>query len=157
MQSEDFKKITEICQDYYLSTNDNVVGVGYGYKTKNGQLSEDESIIFTVKNKIPASELSKDELIPENISIGALNLKTDVIQGEYKMLASMYDPYTQQTFSPTNRNKIRPLKGGISVTNYTALGDFVGTLGLIAVDNNTNSLVGVSNAHVLIDDASLCS
>ena len=51
--------------------------------------------------------------------------------------------------SPQNRLRHRPIKGGISMTTQNNLGS-VGTLGLLALDNDTNALVGVTNLHVAI-------
>ena len=65
--------------------------------------------------------------------------------------------YEWDSIPPDNRSKFRPLQGGISVTNYTELGNYVGTLGFLAVDTDTNSLVGVSNNHVLVKNAFLAS
>ena len=41
------------------------------------------------------------------------------------------------------------------MTNYTNLSNSIGTLGFIAVDTESNSLVGVSNNHVLVKNAFL--
>jgi len=151
------KKINKLIE-YYESTGDNVVSVGFGNKIKSGLATNENSIIFTVEKKIPISDLKQNEIIPSSIVLDGEEFKTDVVEGTYKFLFSQWgvDPYNDN-FWPSNREKIRPLRGGISATNFTALSNSTGTLGLIAVDNNTNSLVGVSNAHVLIDDASICS
>jgi len=151
------KKINKLIE-YYESTGDNVVSVGFGNKIKSGLATNENSIIFTVEKKIPISDLKQNEIIPSSIVLDGEEFKTDVVEGTYKFLFSQWgvDPYNNN-FWPSNREKIRPLRGGISATNFTALSNSTGTLGLIAVDNNTNSLVGVSNAHVLIDDASICS
>lgn len=67
---------------------------------------------------------------------------------------------------PAHRAKKRPLMGGINITpiyaaghvnNSTITGTQVynlrnGTLGGIVVDNETNTLVGLTNAHVIIKD-----
>jgi hypothetical protein len=60
--------------------------------------------------------------------------------------------YWQDGSNVTNRDFIRPVKGGISITNYTDLSNSVGTFGFIAIDNDTNSVVGVTNLHVAIKD-----
>ena len=58
--------------------------------------------------------------------------------------------FTGQGFiSPQNRLRHRPIKGGISMTTQNNLGS-VGTLGFLALDNDTNALVGVTNLHVAI-------
>jgi hypothetical protein len=44
------------------------------------------------------------------------------------------------------------MQGGISISSFNKLGT-VGTLGFLAVDNEKNALVGVTNNHVVIGDA----
>jgi len=150
-------QIFEIAKNYYESTSDNIIGVGYGYKSKNGEMTDEKCIIFSVQKKLPLSEVDKDEIIPSTIQISSDQLiKTDVVQREYKFL-SCSSFLNWQSSPPPNRNKIRPLRGGISITNNTALEDFTGTLGFIARDNQDGCLVGVSNNHVLVDDAFICS
>jgi hypothetical protein len=154
MKHEDILKITE---EYHFNTDDNVVGVGYGYKTVNGIVTNEKSIVFTVKEKVAKEDLTEDQLLPKTININDTFLRTDVIQGTYELISC--DPNFQnwQTTPPSTRNKFRPLKGGVSTTNYTSLSGYVGTLGFLAKDNDTNSLIGVTNSHVLVDDAFLCS
>jgi hypothetical protein len=53
---------------------------------------------------------------------------------------------------PQNRQTIRPLKGGVSLTSQNQQGS-VGTLGFLAVDTTTGALVGITNNHVVIADA----
>ena len=150
-------QIFEIAKNYYESTSDNIIGVGYGYKSKDGEMTGEKCMIFSVEKKLPLSEISKDEIIPSIIQISSdQSIKTDVVQREYKFL-SCSSFLSWQTSPPLNKNKIRPLRGGVSITNNTVLQDFVGTLGFIARDNQDGCLVGVSNNHVLIDDAFICS
>jgi hypothetical protein len=150
-------QIFEIAKNYYESTSDNIIGVGYGYKSKDGEMTDEKCIIFSVEKKLPLSEISKDEIIPSIIQISSNQLvRTDVVQKEYRFL-SCSSFLNWQTSPPLNRNKITPLRGGISITNSTVLQDFTGTLGFIARDDQDGCLVGVSNNHVLVDDAFICS
>jgi hypothetical protein len=143
-------------QEYHQNTDDNIVGVGYGYKKVNGIITDEKSIVFTVKNKIPKEEVPKDKILPSEININGEILSTDVVKGEFFLLCDSIF-YDWQSTPPSNRNKHRPIKGGISVTNYSSLSGYTGTLGFLARDLDSNSLVGVSNNHVLIDDAFICS
>jgi len=153
MKHEDLLKTIE---EYYENTDENIIGVEYGYKEVDGKLTKEKSIVFTVKEKKPIESLSENEILPKTINIENEVLTTDVVVGSYDLVCDSTF-YSWQTTPPTNRNKFRPLKGGVSVTNYSSLSGYVGTLGLLAVDNDTGSLVGVSNNHVLIDDAFICS
>ena len=156
-------KISELTKHYHSITPDDVVGVGYGKKTVGGKLTDEDAIIFTVLKKKPLDEIPEDEVLPSQIDIEGESLSTDVEEGQYEF-ASITDAewcpsgfYSWDSVQPGNRSKFRPLQGGISVTNYTELGNYVGTLGFLAVDTDTNSLVGVSNNHVLVKNAFLAS
>jgi hypothetical protein len=154
---ENFYFLDELVTKYQNETPDNVIGVGYGNKITNNLLTTERSIIFTVKKKISIDEIDEENIIPPIITYSGETFLTDVVELEIKPLNCPSSFYTWQTTPPTNRNMIRPLKGGISMTNFTNLNNFVGTLGFLAVDNETNSLVGVSNNHVLVYDAFLTS
>lgn len=168
-------ELKKTINEYYQNTNDNIVGVGYGYKTINGQITDEKSIIFTVKEKKSISELKEDELLPKEINISNEKITTDVVQGKFKLIFDIdfYKwipdncegietvicdnvPYDSK-IKPSNRNSFRPLKSGVSISNYTNLSNFVGTLGFFAKDNETNSLVGVTNNHVVVPNAFICS
>ena len=150
----DINNINNITKELYQSTPDSVVAVGYGRKVKDGKITSELSIIFGVEEKKPVWEIPESELLPSEIDIDGEKIQTDVVKWETPKLledcpSSFYD---WQTNPPSNRIKHRPLLGGISITNYNTLSNYVGTMGFIAVDNETNSLVGVTNSHVIIDD-----
>jgi hypothetical protein len=147
-------------KELFDNSSENCTSVGYGFKEKNGILTKEKSIIFTFKKKKPLSELSEDEIIPSYIEVDGININTDVVEGEnrytgYEACPSNFytwlddDPVLNpnDVIIPTNRNKIRPLKGGLKVRNRS--NNFYGTMGFVAVDNDTNSLVGVTNNHVM--------
>lgn len=141
---------------YYENTPDYVNCVSYGYKEVDGKLTNDLCIIFNVDKKKPLSDVNQSEVLPKEIEFSGFTFKTDVVESMTKFLAMEYCPnsfYTWQTIDPPNRNIYRPLRGGVSVTNWTKQSNKVGTLGFLAVDNDTNSLVGVSNNHVFVLDA----
>lgn len=150
------ERLKQVTAELNKNTSDEIVGVSYGFNTVGGKTTNEKVIVFTVIRKKPLSEIPENERIPSQITIDGETFNTDVIEGVNQPFAyGMCDPtfYDWQITTPGNRNKHRPLMGGISVTNFTVLGNYVGTLGFIAVDNETNSLVGVSNNHVLCDDA----
>lgn len=150
------EEILKQTQEYHKNTNENIIGVGYGYKISNGVMTDEKSIIFTVKEKKPKELLSDDELLPSNIQISGTKISTDVIQRDIKLFCdeSFYD---WQSTPPTNRNIFKPLKGGISCSAMPSMSAYTGTLGFLAIDNDTNTLVGVSNNHVLIKNAFIAS
>lgn len=163
-----YSEIKETLTQYHRDTDDNVVGVGYGLKTVNGEFTDEMSVVFTVEKKLPVEELTKEQLLPKEIVVNGETISTDVVQGKFKLMGisdCIPSFYNWRTVPPTNRNEQRPLDCGISCGNFTNTGvlhtstgyynlkNFVGTMGLLAKDNATNSLVGVTNHHVIIFDA----
>jgi hypothetical protein len=148
--------ISNLTQQYYESTSDNVVGVGYGYKSIDNKLTDEKSIVFTVNKKLPLNEVPETDLIPKTISLSGETFTTDVIEATIKFHQSCPpDFYNWATIPPQNRDKIRPLVGGLSTTNFTSASAYTSTLGFIAVDALTNSLVGVSCAHSFAENSSI--
>ena len=155
MNINQFKKISELSKSVYSTTDDNIVSVGFGFKSKAGVFTKETCLVFTVKEKFKQSDVPAENLIPEKIHLeDGEYLNTDVVQGEYFAAISNCSDLLPP---PSNRNKFRPLKGGISISNYTKLPQRASTLGFIAIDLDDNSLVGISNAHSLVDDAFFCS
>ena len=151
--SEEIKnKISELADN----SSDNCTSIGYGYKEVNGKLTKEKALIFRFKEKKPLSELSDNEIIPNTIEVNGQTLKTDVCQGEDQFTAyeacpsNFYSWSSNTTLNPTGattpsqQSQIRPIKGGLQVRNQTK--NFVGTMGFVAVNNETNSLVGVTNS-----------
>lgn len=150
------EQLRDLTKHYHSTTPEDVVGVSITKKKVDGKLTNEDAVVFTVKKKRPLDEIPEDELLPSEVEIGGSTLRTDVEEGEFDFMEDCpSDFYTWISTAPDNRNKIRPLQGGISLTNYTNLGGYVGTLGFLAVDTDTNSLVGVSNNHVLVKNAFL--
>ena len=146
------KKIEEL----FNSTPEGV-GVMLGNKITNGEYTGEESIVFTVEKKKPLSDLDPNEVLPSEIEIDGKTYKTDVFEsGVIETFACpsgvLNACYAWQTSPPGNRQTVRPLKGGISLTSQNLQG-YVGTLGFLAIDSSTGALVGVTNGHVVINNA----
>lgn len=162
----DNKLISQLTKHYHSTTPDDVVGVSFAKKRVNGLLTDEDALVFKVVKKKPLDEIPEDEVLPSEIEFEGVKYKTDVEEGEFRFLSHGLPPHVEwcpslfyrwQTYPPQNRNRQRPLMGGISVTNYTSLSNSTGTLGFLAVDTDTGSLVGVSNNHVLVKNAFLAS
>ena len=94
-------------------------------------------------------------LLPNTFISNGISYDVEVRYGTHKRFTCEEDYpefYYWQDGEVTNRNLHRPVKGGISVTNYTDLSNSRGTFGFTAIDNDTNSVVGVTNVHVIIKD-----
>lgn len=152
----DNAKIQKITNKLLQDTDDNIIGVGYGYKMVNGELTSELCLRFSVKEKKSLESMSVNEMIPKTMSFDGEEIKTDVIEGKIIPYCDCNHPdfydWMPNNYSTINHMQTRPLVGGLSLTNYTKLSGYVGTMGFIAVDNDTGALVGVTNNHVIIDD-----
>lgn len=135
-------------------TTPGINNVSYGFKFVGGEQTNELCIIYGVEEKKPLSELSSEEILPTNVTVGEQVLKTDVFQiGRAELLAC--NSGCAEIAGPSsalNRAFTRPLKGGLSITSTNNVST-VGTLGFIGVHTETQTLVGVTNNHVTIQDA----
>lgn len=147
-----------------FNSNDNWKGIGIQRKEKNGQLTEDLAITLTVDEKLPEEEIDSNDLFPQSITIPGLSepVKTDVQVGPTEVVIEPVC-YTLPTpgldFLATmpvsgNRASHRPMMGGISCSimppgGYGGSAKNTGTLGGFCIDLDDNTVVGVSNNHVI--------
>jgi hypothetical protein len=78
-------KIREVREKYTneLLRKTNVVGVGIGYKKKEGEKTEIPSLVVMVRKKVPLTELDPRDVVPAEIE----GVVTDVREvGEIKAL-----------------------------------------------------------------------
>lgn len=155
------QEIKDKIKELASQSPEDCTSVGYGFKEVNGKLTKEKSIIFTFKKKKPFEELSPEEIVPSTITVGDQVLKTDVTEGTNEYMAVEACPSSFYTWSsnstlnpggqvdPPQQDEVRPLKGGLEIKNQSM--SFLGTMGFIAVDKETNSLVGVTNAHVMTE------
>ena len=148
------KNIKLKIQELAKEISSNVSSISYGYKYVGNVQTNELCIIYSVDKKKPISELLESEIIPSTIIIEDKVLKTDVFEMNKPELLICNGACGQNAGANSipNRTFTRPLVGGLSVTS-TNLVTTVGTLGFIGVHINTQTLVGVTNNHVLIQDA----
>jgi hypothetical protein len=109
-----------------------VVEVGIGIKEIGGELTPETVIRVYVEEKKPESELSPDEIVPKEYR----GIKTDVI-------------LFRETFPEEDSSRYRPVQGG---TQVGAEGSpHIGTLGCMARLTADDTIVILSNHHVLYD------
>lgn len=113
----------------------NVVDVSIGLKEKDSKLTDDIVFQVYVTEKIGEQNLLPNQLVPKEI----LGHKTDVI----------IIPKAQKR---TDSSEHRPIKGGIQIGNGKG---HVGTLGCFARLTADDSMVLLSNHHVLFSDAAV--
>ena len=119
-------------KDLFLSKQ-NVIGLGAGYKNKEGSNTGDLCLVTLVTRKVPKVDISAADLVPEEIN----GIKTDVIEvGWVRTLASRI----------TN---VRPAPGGVSIGHYKVTS---GTLGCVVRDKVNGKKLILSNNHVLANN-----
>ena len=157
--------------DLYNDTPENIHGVGLGYKYINNQKTDTIGIIFNVYKKKSLSELTQDEILPNSIEVNNISYVTDVI--EETSIPSALECYSSTTTIDPEILRLRgnpsflfPIKGGQEIVRYphdwvrSAAGGWsiiVGTLGLLAIDNHDNNIVGITNAHVACSNLFIAS
>ena len=123
----------------------NVVGVGIGYKITKGKVTSGRCVRLYVERKLAKGAISSQFLLPETIA----GVPTDVIEtGRFRAL---------RVAVPITQRRLRPAKPGCSVgfqfTSAKANFVMAGTLGAIVEANGV--LFILSNNHVLADENSL--
>jgi hypothetical protein len=156
MNREERKELMQKIKD----ENPDIISIGYGRKIKNGEYTGEFSIICGVAEKKSISDINPEKIIPHAVQFGSEQILTDVIEDPKLTVlacdqetidnclirttsANFWDP----DFIP-NRITTRPLVGGLSMTKTSGLNSSVGTFGFIAVDSDTDCLVGITNNHV---------
>lgn len=118
-----------------LLTKQNVIGVGAGLEEKDGTKTGREAVIVLVRNKLPISRLSTEDLVPRELDDDGELVPTDVIE-----VGDIY------ALPVDHKDEHRPLVPGISCGHHKIT---AGTLGLIVKKNNIPYIL--SNNHVIAD------
>jgi hypothetical protein len=68
-QSQAIEQVTKIKTRYEkkLMKLANVIGVGIGFKHKNGQPTDEVALVVNVSQKKPLTDLSKQDIIPSEL------------------------------------------------------------------------------------------
>ncbi|CAG7841141.1 hypothetical protein CLOHAE12215_02565 [Clostridium haemolyticum] len=128
------KLIMDICNceyEYFLNKA-NVVGVGCGYKVKNGFYSNKLCIKVFVSKKYIKNKLSSQDLVPNLYK----EIQTDVVES---------GAFIQYSFI----NKIRPVIGGYCIGN-SHIQYKTGTLGCLVTDGKDNYILSCN--HILANN-----
>ena len=144
-------------------TSKNIGEVYIGNKIVNGSNTGSKAIVFLVNKKKALKDLDESEIIPSSIE----GFPTDVIEGSQEVFDESFQP-NPTSVCPSETNQAAHLgyfsanKGGISIglaadaSAEKILGNTVsvgsssrGTLGLVCIDKQDNTLVGLTNNHVL--------
>lgn len=112
-----------------LMRDKGVMAVGIGKKIVAGKTTNEDSVVCTVKEKLPPSMLTSKTCVPHTI----LDLPTDVITST---------PLTALAFLVEPK---RPAPGGVSIGHFAIT---AGTLGCYVNDEDGHKVV-LSNNHIL--------
>lgn len=144
-------KIEEIAK-----ANPKLCSVGLGQKVSGGQLTGENAIVCAVEQKKPIEQLSQEEILPSEITIDGETFKIDVIESSRAQLFGCSSCGGWNGGAATNRSFTRPLRSGIVITSSTSYPG-IGTLGTFVKDVATGCVLGLTNNHVTIDDATYTS
>jgi len=161
--SEEIQIIKEQVEKMFLS-NPTWKSVGISMKETKGEVLPIPAITLYVEEKKDVSALDVKDLFPKTVDLGTKVIATDVKVIKSLDVIAFSSCYTLPAACTTNntwlmpvsanRSVIRPLQGGISCAIFPPSGyngQFIGggTLGGLCVDLEDNTLVGVSNNHVI--------
>lgn len=124
----------------------NVVGVGVGWKISDGKDTGVMAVKFFVRLKYPESEMSGQQLLPKSIN----GLPVDVEEtGLFRRFAAAHLPVPHM---PNPRKRIRPAQPGCSAGFRDPQNQFTmaGTFGALVKDKSGTYVL--SNNHVLADE-----
>ncbi len=112
--------------------------ISVGYRYREGEMTDELSIIVYVFNKYNEDELDKEQIIPREID----GLPIDIIESN-PVEHPLVNPYDIQD----------PLIGGISISNTRFRNS--GTLAAVVYDRETSIPLGLTNHHVLIGSGNI--
>lgn len=120
-------------------------GAGIGFRTRNGEQTDEPVVIVAVTKKRPPGYVASDRLLPRYVDVGGRRLGVDVIQGGPFRGAG--DPEFNPP-DPVITERFRPLAQGCSIKNVNRPG--TGTLGCFVRDLTDDTWCILSNNHVLV-------
>lgn len=150
--------------------DENIHSVGYGEKVRGGAKTGEMGVIFHVFKKLPLAEVDSRRIIPASMTVEGSELVTDVVEDSPPELIGCkdwvpgqkvidgcpqgYSCYGDGTLASEEQNshrvKVRPVLGGMSVTEQSKNGGSIGTMGCMVRDNEDGSIVALTNAHVVL-------
>lgn len=164
------KNLKQKIKNLYDVTDDNVHGVSLGYKFKDGVKTGEKSIVFKVLKKLPRDQVPSDKMLPTEVEVDGVKIKTDVQESSIPQLVTCYSPgdpnITRLQPAASGEPMLSPMRGGQEIIQFpkgwskNEFGSYnieVGTLGFFCVDDLDGKIVGVTNAHVVVNDYNFCS
>ena len=123
----------ELNQDALLGYP-NVIGVATGFRERDGKVTEEIVVQVFVSRKVADAQLNPADVVPKRVSGWRSGPQTDVIETTV--------PEAQQ-----DTTRYRPVEAGSSIGPEASVS--AGTLGGWACDNTDDTIVLLSNNHVI--------
>lgn len=159
-------KTVEALRDYVREHADdflddpNVTSVGVGDKVTGGVRTGRLAVSFTVARKLAGAALESAGTIPlpETVSVGGVEVPTDVLQrrfapganatpvGQPGEPAPLRPPTVAEAQDPERTRRRDPMQPGVSLANVTVT---AGTFGCVVYDAASGTPYALSNWHVL--------
>jgi hypothetical protein len=113
----------------------NVIGVATGFRTREGKQTSEVVVQVFVERKLPKNSLAQSHVVPERVlGFEGAAVRTDVIESPV--------PIAHQ-----DTTRYRPVQAGSSIGPEASVS--AGTLGGWACDNTDDTIVLLSNNHVI--------
>jgi hypothetical protein len=125
----------------YFLKQQNVCGVGVGWKLTGGRFTDNLSVVIMVTRKLPVHALSSDDLVLKE----AEGIKTDVL--ETGIITAPPPRLTTVGVDFRRRSRQRPASGGCSISHWQVS---AGTLGCLVKRGELYYIL--SNNHVLANE-----
>lgn len=135
-----------------LHKKPNVVGVGSGYRKKDGKKTDEKAIVVFVTRKIAPHKLDEAAKVPRSLR----SHRVDVVEiGEVRFMEKDTPSLPEEediSYPGGGRlQRLRPSPGGVSIGHYKVT---AGTLGGVVKDMSTGERFILSNNHVLANSSS---
>lgn len=125
--------------------DENVAGVGVGYRRRGGKLTNEPVVTVMVRKKRRPALVSRRRMIPTHIDMDGTSYATDVVQAQAMLMHADETP-------PQNASRQRPLVFGTGVSNFSDARPDAGTIGAFVRDNNDGTTCILSANHVIADN-----
>ncbi|MDO8187553.1 hypothetical protein Q5424_25250 [Conexibacter sp. JD483] len=125
--------------------DDNVTGVGVGFRRCGGKLTDEPVVTVMVKKKRRPSLVSRLRLIPTAVDVDGVSCPTDVVQAQAVLMSADGTP-------PRVPDMYRPLQFGVGISNFSDAAPDAGTLGAFVRDNTDGTVNMLTANHVIADN-----
>ena len=124
-----------------------VVGVGVGMKEVGGRQTDRMCLTVMVQKKLPAGEIPRKHLIPEQVR----SIATDVLEvGKLRAHVVAEEGSPAHPVGDVYLSRLRPARPGSSIGHFR---EPTGTFGAVVRDRETGRLLILSNNHVLANSS----